>query len=81
MNEHGNNVKTVEALTAAAGRSYGRIVGLFKELGDMGYHTYSTLYHSYILPVANYAAVVWGFKDHPAQDSSKQDLPLLFRHV
>ena len=39
MNVPGNNVKSVEALTMVAGRSYSRTVGLFKELGDMGYRT------------------------------------------
>ena len=43
VNEFGNHKKTVEALTSAAGRSYGRIIGLFKQLGNMGYHT-SVLY-------------------------------------
>ena len=46
--------------------SYGRAVGLFKEIGDMGYHTYSTLYYSHIVPVANYAAAVYGFQDYLA---------------
>ncbi len=66
VNEFSNNNKTVEALTAAAGRSYGRIIDLIKRMGDMGYNSYCTLYHSYVLPVANYAAAVWGFKDYPA---------------
>ena len=66
VNEHDSFDKTVDALTSAAGRSYGRIVGLFKKLGDMGYYTFSTLYRSYILSVANYAAGVWGFKDYQA---------------
>ena len=66
LNEHCNDQKTVDALTAAAGRSYGRIVGLFKKLGDMGYNTFVTLLQSYVLPVANYGAAVWGFKDHQA---------------
>ena len=66
LNEHSNNQKTVEALTAAAGRSYGRIVGLFKKLGDMGYNTFVTLLQSYVFPVANYGAAVWGFEDYQA---------------
>ncbi len=66
LNEFSNDKKTVEALTAAAGRSYGRIVGLFKKLGDMDYNTFVTLFQSYVLPVANYGAAVWGFKDHQA---------------
>ncbi len=53
---------TVEALATAAGRSFGWSVNIFKYMGDMGYETYCTLYQSYILPVANYAAEVWGFR-------------------
>ena len=60
------NIKTVESLTSAAGRSYGRIIGLFTKLGDIGYNSYCTLYETYVLPVANYAAGVWGFKDYSA---------------
>ena len=66
MNEFGNEKKTVEALTAAAGRSFGRIVGLFKQLGDLGYTTYCRLYESYVLSVACYGAGVWGFRPFPA---------------
>ncbi len=62
VNEFLNNSRTVEALTSATGRSFGRIVNM----GDMGYETYSTLCDSYVLSVANYAAGVWGFKDYPA---------------
>ena len=36
VNEFGNNSKTVDALTATAGRSFGRIVNIFKEMGNMG---------------------------------------------
>ncbi len=32
----------------------------------MGYHTFCTLYETYVLPVANYGAGVWGFKSYPA---------------
>ena len=66
VNEYLNNAKTVDALTAAAGRSYGRIVNIFKYMGNMGYSTYCMLYESYVLPVANYAAAVWGYQDYPA---------------
>ncbi len=60
VNEHGNDFKTVEALTASARRSYGRIVDIFRKLGDMGHRSFISLYESYVLPVANYAAMVWG---------------------
>ena len=66
IHEHGNNNKTVEALTAGAGRSFGRIVNIFKKLGDLGYNSYCTLLDSYVLPIVNYGSAVWGFKDYPA---------------
>ena len=56
VSEYGNDTKTVETLTSAAGRSFGRIVGLFRQLGNMGYCTYCTLYETYVLPIANYGA-------------------------
>ena len=61
VNEFGNDSKTVESLTSAAGRSFERMVGLFKQLGNMGYSTYCTLYETYVLPIVNYGAGVWGF--------------------
>ncbi len=66
INKVGNNDKTVQALTTAASRSYGRIVRLFRELGDMGYRSFCSLYNSYVLPVACYGVAVWGFKDYSA---------------
>ena len=32
----------------------------------MGYNSFCTLYDSYVIPVANYAAGVWGYDDHQA---------------
>ena len=34
-----------------------------KKLGNMGYNTFDTLYKSNIIPIANYASGVWGFKE------------------
>ena len=36
INEFGSNDKTVEALTAAASRSHGQIINIFKKMNDMG---------------------------------------------
>ncbi len=54
----------MEALTSAAARSYGRIVRLFKKLKNLGFKTYETLYQTYVIPVLNYAAEVWGYPDY-----------------
>ena len=41
----------------------------------MGYETFRILYHSYVLPVANWAAGFWGFKNYPALDDAPDDAP------
>ncbi len=66
INEFDKDDKTVEALTATAGCSFGHIVDIFRKVGDLGHKSFNTLYVSYVLPLANYATAVWGFKDHPA---------------
>ena len=66
INEFGLDDKTVSALTAAASRSYGRIINIFKKLSDMGCNTYHTLYNSYVVPIVTYGAAVWGYKDFQA---------------
>ena len=65
LQEHLSFKPTVEALTSSASRSYGRIVNMFKKLTNMGIRTYDTLYTSYVVPIMNYAAGVWGFAEFP----------------
>ena len=66
VNKFSNDTKTVGALSAATGQSFGRIIDIFRKMGDLGIKTYLTLYNSYVLPVSNYTSTVWGFKDHSA---------------
>ena len=61
LQENMSEKNMVEALTTSASRSFGRIVNSFKKLKNMGIKTYETLYESYVLSIANYAAGVWGF--------------------
>ena len=65
-NDFGDNTKIVQALTAAASHSYGRIIGIFEKFGDLGYKSFMTLFDAYVLPIANYGAAVWGFVDYLA---------------
>ena len=62
LHEHLSNACTVDVLTAAASRSFGRIHSIFKRMGNMGIASYETLYKSYVLPIMNYASAVWGFE-------------------
>ena len=61
VNQHLSPKTSVDTLTSAASRSFGRIVTLFKKLGNMGYKSYLTLFKTYVLPIMNYAAGVWGY--------------------
>ena len=54
---------TVEALTASASCSFGCIIYMLKKLQNMGVQTYETLYGSYVAPIMNYAAAIWGYRD------------------
>ena len=65
LQEHLSEKLICDALTAAARRSFGRVVILFKKLKNMGIKTYESLYESYVLSIADYTAAVWGFHDHP----------------
>ena len=63
MHEHLSATPTIEALTSAASKSYGRVVGIFKQLKNLGYKSYKTLYHAYVTPILNDSAAVWEFAD------------------
>ena len=63
VHEHLSPQKTVQVLTGAASRSFGRVVNLFKKLKNMGISTHETLYDSYVRSIMNYAAAVWGYAE------------------
>ena len=63
VHEHLSEKPTVEALTGAATRSYGRIVNMFRKLCNMGIGTYESLYSSYVAIVMKFASAVWGYND------------------
>ena len=62
---------TVETLTTAAGRPFGRIINIFKSMSDLGYNSFVALHNSYVQPVAGCAAAVWDSIDYPAPNVLK----------
>ena len=64
VHEHLSHAITADILNMSARRAFGRVIGVFKKLKNMGYKTYGSLYESNILPIANYASAIWGFKEH-----------------
>ena len=63
INQHLPPKTTVDTLTAVACRSFGRIVTILKGMGNMGYKSYLTSSQTYVLPIMNYAAGVWGYTE------------------
>ena len=49
----------VSSLASAGGRALGAIISKFKELRNVGYHTYTKLYNSGVAPILEYASGVW----------------------
>ncbi len=64
IQEHLPHTENVEILTKSAKRAFGRIISMFYTLKNMGYGTYMTLFTTNILPIANYASGIWGFRDY-----------------
>ena len=63
FHEHMSPSHTVKALTCSASCSFERVVGIFKELKNLGWKTYQMLFNAYVMPILNYGAGVWGFGD------------------
>ena len=53
FHEHLSPSHTVDALTSAASRSFGRVVGIFKQLKILRWKMYETLYNAYVTPIMN----------------------------
>ena len=62
LDEHMSFLQGVTALADSAGRALGGLIGKTKILKDMGYFTYSQLYHSCVCPILDYMSGVWGYK-------------------
>ncbi len=41
----------------------GAIINKYKEINGLGYYNYTKLYNSFVCPILDYCAEVWGFKD------------------
>ncbi len=68
VNEFMSYEKTVETLSAAAGRGLGKVISKFKSMNDMCYNTYYKLLECYVRPVLEYGSAIWGFKSYSKCD-------------
>ncbi len=64
MNEHLSYEITATTLAESAGRALGGVISKLKSFKNVGFQTFSKLYHSAVVPVMNYCAGVWGYRKH-----------------
>lgn len=62
LHENLNFSCTTEVLANSAGRAFGSIMSKFKQMKNMGFSTYTTLFENCVDPVLYYAAGIWGTK-------------------
>ena len=60
--------KTTNVLSTAGGRALGSMINKYKAINDLGYDTYTKLYHSLVAPITDYGSAVWGFKSYDSLD-------------
>ena len=59
VDEHLKFDSCISALASDASRTLAAIISKFKELKNVGYHTYTKLYNSGVTPILEYFCAVW----------------------
>ncbi len=72
LDEHLDYRTTAGTLAGAAGRALGGVISKFKSLRNVGFETFTKLYHSGVVPVMDYCSGVWGFKIDNSCDKIQQ---------
>ncbi len=62
LNEYLDYQTIGNTLSGASGRALGSVISKFKSFRNVGFKTYSKLYHSGVAPILDYCSGVWGFK-------------------
>jgi hypothetical protein len=64
LNETLDYTQCANVMAGASSRALGGLVSRYYNMHGLHYDTYTKLYHSLVTPVMDYAAAVWGYKDH-----------------
>ena len=59
-------------LSVAGGRALGSLLGKFKHLGNLGYHTYTKYMENCVYPILDYASAIWGGDQHKRPDQVQE---------
>ncbi len=69
INEHFSYEITATTLPVSAGTALGGVISKFKSFKNVGFQTFSKLYHSGVVPVMDYCAGVWEYGKHSSCSS------------
>ena len=62
LDEHLDFNTTASVLAGSAGRALGSISSKFRHLKGLGFKTFTTLYHSGVVPILDYCSSIWGYQ-------------------
>ena len=68
LNEHMDFSKTASHLAYAGSRALGALRNKIYSLKDVGFRTYSKLYHSGVTPILDYCSGIWGYNNFKCID-------------
>ncbi len=63
---------TTSMLSGVAGRVLGSIISKLNSLKNVGFETFSKLYHSGVIPIMDYYIEIWGYVDLEICEQFKQ---------
>ena len=63
LDEHLTYDMCANMLSDSAGRALGGIISKYKELKDIGFHTFTKMHNTAVVGVNDYASEIWGYKD------------------
>ena len=69
LDEHLDFRSTATILANSATRALGALFSKFRKNKGIGFSTFSTLFHSGIAPILDYASAIWGFQQYSQIDS------------
>lgn len=72
LNEHLDFCEAEKVLAESSGRALSSIINKFKNLGNIGYRTFTKLYESGVVPIMDYGSEVWG-KDCSSNGTKTQN--------
>ena len=72
FDEHLKYQDASNALSVAGGRALGSLISKFKNLGNLGFHTYTKYMENCVYPILDYACAIWGSDQHKKPDQVQE---------